>query len=94
METTLTAAQLIVLIVYFLGVYVYKYFVIRWEAPILREMIPAVNIIAGLVLGFFGLAGFNIAEAVLGTLAMGGVASVVGMPKKIIAAEAARKASN
>lgn len=83
MELTLTTTQLIVLVAYFLGVYVYKYLITRSNLPVLKELIPAINLIAGVVLGSFGLADFNIVEAVLGTLALGGAADVLSMPRKI-----------
>ncbi len=89
MQTTFSLTQLLVLVGYFLAVYVYKNFTTldlfsQKARDFLRGMIPAFNLICGLALGYFNIAGLDITTAVLGTLATGGGASLLSMPAKLI----------
>lgn len=82
---TLTLEQLLVLVGYFLAVYLYKYALTKLPignkyAALMRSMIPAVNLIAGLLLGYFGVAGYDITASVIGMMATGGVADLVKTP--------------
>lgn len=85
----ITIPQLLVLLSYFLGVYAVKFavtdadFISENKKKALRAMIPALNLCFGLLLGFFGLAEFDISLAVLSSLAVGGAADLVKMPKNV-----------
>lgn len=83
----ITQTQLFVLIGYSLSIYGFKFLVEQTadegRSALLRSLIPAFNLIAGLVLGFFGLAEFDITVAVIGTLATGGAADLIKLPKKV-----------
>jgi hypothetical protein len=83
---TITPEQIIVLSVYFVAVYLYKYLVAKDSYPVLRALIPAFNLIVGLILGAFGVADFAIHEAVIGTFALGGLADLAKTPKKVLVA--------
>ncbi len=85
---TLETTQILVLCCYFAGIYAYKFFVEGsfledQTKAVMRGMIPAINLIAGLILGSFGLADFDMTVAVLGTLATGGAADLLKMPTSI-----------
>lgn len=85
MPEELTLLQIGVLSTYFLLIYAYKYMVQNTKyGPVLRSFIPALNVIGGLLLGYFGVAGFDITTGILGGLATGGLAGVVSMPSKTV----------
>ncbi len=84
----ITQTQLLILIGYFLGVYIYKAVLsLSFVHPKVKEVatvfIPALNLIAGLVLGFVGLAGFDMTEAIIGVMATGGTADLLKLPVNI-----------
>lgn len=92
MPEELTLLQIGVLSVYFIAMYAFKYMVQDTKyGPVLRSFIPALNVIGGLLLGYFGLAGFDVTTGILGGLATGGLAGVVSMPSKT--ATAAKESS-
>ncbi len=85
---TLSLAQILVLVGYFLFIYLYKFLVSgnavsEKASALLTQMIPAVNLIFGLVLGAFHIMNFDMTVAVLGSLATGGAAGLVKMPSQI-----------
>ena len=82
----ISSLQLYILISYFLSVYGYKLilnFATSKVQAIAKALIPAVNLIFGLVLGFYGIADFDITVSVLGAMATGGAADLMSLPKEI-----------
>lgn len=85
---TISLTQFSVLAFYFVFIYgakgVLDSFSDSKPARILRALIPAFNLIFGLVLGATGLAQFDMTAAVLGALSTGGAAGLLQLPSKII----------
>lgn len=86
----LTSIQVLILISYFLLIYAYKALLEILEdnkkstlITVMRGMIPAINLISAVALGYFGIADFNITAAVIGMMATGGTADLISIPKKI-----------
>lgn len=85
----MTGTQLIVLVLYFGLMYGVKTWLGQLNRPDIQALIPLINVVCGAILGFFGLANFDVTTGTLSTLAAGGLADLTKSPAKYQAAAAA-----